>query len=86
MLPCYRAYDAVMRALAQAVPDRAIAAGFDNALITCLARLADAVVIGSRIVEEIESAPAAEAATRAGALLSRFKAAIEAARIREAVR
>ena len=41
MLPCYRAYDAVMRALAQAVPDRAIAAGFDNALITCLARLAD---------------------------------------------
>lgn len=41
MLPCYRAYDAVMRALAQAVPERAIASGFDNALITCLARLAD---------------------------------------------
>ncbi len=41
MLPCYRAYDAVMKALAQVVPERAIASGFDNALITCLARLAD---------------------------------------------
>ena len=41
MLPCYRAYNAVMKALAQAVPERAIASGFDNALITCLARLAD---------------------------------------------
>jgi len=41
MLPCYRAYDAVMKALAQVVPQRAIASGFDNALITCLARLSD---------------------------------------------
>ncbi|MBK7470231.1 MAG: hydantoinase B/oxoprolinase family protein [Betaproteobacteria bacterium] len=40
MLPCYRAYDAVMKALAQVVPEQAIASGFDNALITCLARLA----------------------------------------------
>ncbi len=39
MLPCYRAYDAVMQALAQVVPERVIAPGFDNALITCLARL-----------------------------------------------
>jgi N-methylhydantoinase B len=39
MLPCYRAYDAVMKALAQVAPERAIASGFDNALITCLARL-----------------------------------------------
>lgn len=43
MLPCYRAYGAVMKALAKAVPrpQRVIAAGFDNALITCLARLSD---------------------------------------------
>jgi N-methylhydantoinase B len=41
MLPCYRAYDAVMKALAQVAPERAIASGFDNALITCLARLSD---------------------------------------------
>ena len=39
MLPCYRAYNAVMKALAQVVPERVIASGFDNALITCLARL-----------------------------------------------
>jgi N-methylhydantoinase B len=41
MLPCYRAYDAVMKALAQVAPERAIASGFDNALITCLARLSN---------------------------------------------
>jgi N-methylhydantoinase B len=41
MLPCYRAYDALMKALAHAAPGRVIASGFDNALITCLARLAD---------------------------------------------
>ena len=43
MLPCYRAYDAVMKALAKVtpVPERVIASGFDNALITCLARLSD---------------------------------------------
>ena len=41
MLPCYRAYDAVMKALAQVVPERVIASGFDNALITCLARLSN---------------------------------------------
>lgn len=43
MLPCYRAYDAVMKALAsiRPMPERIIASGFDNALITCLARLAD---------------------------------------------
>ena len=41
MLPCYRAYDAVMKALANVVPERCIASGFDNALITCLARLSD---------------------------------------------
>jgi len=41
MLPCYRAYDAVMKALAKAVPDRVIASGFDNALICCLARFSE---------------------------------------------
>lgn len=41
MEPCYRAYDAVMRALAQVIPDRVIASGFDAALITCLSRLND---------------------------------------------
>jgi N-methylhydantoinase B len=41
MLPCYRAYDSVMKALAKAVPDRVIASGFDNALICCLARFAE---------------------------------------------
>lgn len=51
-----------------------------------IARLADAVVIGSRIVEEIESAPAAQAPARAGALLAQFRAAIETARAAEAVR
>jgi N-methylhydantoinase B len=41
MEPCYRAYCAVMKALAQVVPDKVISSGFDAALITCLARLAD---------------------------------------------
>ena len=41
MLPCYRAYDAVMKALARAVPERVIASGFDNALICCLARFSE---------------------------------------------
>ena len=50
-----------------------------------IARLADAVVIGSRIVEEIEAAPAAEAAARAGAALSQFRVAIESARVSETV-
>ena len=51
-----------------------------------IARLADAVVIGSRIVEEIERAPAAEAAARAGVVLASFRAALETARTPEAVR
>ena len=41
MEPCYRAYDAVMKALAQVIPDRVIASGFDAALICCLSRLND---------------------------------------------
>ncbi len=44
-----------------------------------IARFADAVVIGSRIVEEIERADPAQAADRAGALLAQFRAGIDAA-------
>ena len=36
MEPCYRAFGAVMKALAQALPERIIAPGFDAALIACL--------------------------------------------------
>ena len=39
MLSAYRAYNAVMKALAQAVPDRVMAAGFDSTHSTCLSRL-----------------------------------------------
>jgi N-methylhydantoinase B len=38
MEPCYRAYDAVMKALAQVIPERVIASGFDATIICCLAR------------------------------------------------
>ena len=39
MLSAYRAYNAVMKALAQAVPERVMAAGFDSTHSTCLSRL-----------------------------------------------
>lgn len=41
MEPCYRAYDAVMKALGQAVPERVIAPGFNATLITCLTRFSE---------------------------------------------
>jgi len=44
-----------------------------------IARFADAVVIGSRIVEEIENAPMEEAAARAQAVLAQFRAGVDAA-------
>jgi tryptophan synthase alpha chain len=44
-----------------------------------IARFADAVVIGSRIVEEIERAEPGRAAAQAGATLAAFRAGIEAA-------
>jgi tryptophan synthase alpha chain len=44
-----------------------------------IARFADAVVIGSRLVEEIERAEPAEAAAKAGAVLAAFRAGIDAA-------
>ena len=37
--PCYRAYNAVMKALSQAVPEKVIASGFDTATIGCLSYL-----------------------------------------------
>jgi tryptophan synthase alpha chain len=44
-----------------------------------IARFADAVVIGSRVVEEIERAEPDRAAAQAGATLATFRAAIDAA-------
>lgn len=37
--PCYRVFNAVMKALAQAVPEKVIACGFDTATIGCLSYL-----------------------------------------------
>ena len=39
MIPAYRAYDAIMKALAQAVPEKVTAMGFDCTTIACLAHL-----------------------------------------------
>ena len=44
-----------------------------------IARFADAVIIGSRLVEEIERAEPAQAAARAGSVLAEFRAGIDAA-------
>ena len=41
MLSSYRAYNAVMKALAEAVPDRVMAAGFDSTHATCLSHLGE---------------------------------------------
>jgi tryptophan synthase alpha chain len=51
----------------------------DPQTASAIASFADAVVIGSRIVEEIEHAAPDEAAGRAGALLAQFRAAVAAA-------
>jgi tryptophan synthase alpha chain len=45
---------------------------------TAIAVHADAVVIGSRIIQEIESGPAADAASRAGAWLGTIRHALDA--------
>ena len=50
----------------------------DAASAQAIARTADAVVIGSRIIEEIESGPAAAAPERAGAWLAGIRAALDA--------
>ena len=41
MLSAYRAYNAVMKALAKAVPERVMAAGFDTTHSTCLSHLGE---------------------------------------------
>ena len=41
MLSAYRAYNAVMKALAEAVPERVMAAGFDTTHATCLSHLSE---------------------------------------------
>ena len=49
----------------------------DAASAQAIAAHADAVVIGSRIIQEIESGPAAQAATRAGAWLATIRRALD---------
>jgi N-methylhydantoinase B len=41
MVPAFRAYNAVMKALAQALPDRVIACGYDTTTAFCLSRLGE---------------------------------------------
>ena len=50
----------------------------DAASAQAIAAHADAVVIGSRIIQEIESGPAADAASRAGAWLGTIRHALDA--------
>jgi tryptophan synthase alpha chain len=50
----------------------------DAASAQAIAKVADAVVIGSRIIEEIERAPEGLAASRAGAWLAGIRAAVDA--------
>jgi tryptophan synthase alpha chain len=57
----------------------------DAASAQAVAEHADAVVIGSRIIQEIESGPAAEAASRAGAWLGNIRAALDAMADKRAV-
>ena len=51
----------------------------DAASAQAIAAHADAIVIGSRIIQEIEAGPADEAAQRAGAWLATIRAALDAA-------
>lgn len=51
----------------------------DAASARAIARHADAIVIGSRLIEEIEGGAASEAAVRAGAWLSTIRRALDAA-------
>ncbi len=41
MIPAFRAFDAVVKALAKAVPDKVIATGFDTTHSICMSRLVD---------------------------------------------
>lgn len=65
----------------RAVSKLPIGVGFgirDAASAKAIAAVADAVVIGSRIIEEIEAAGAADAAARVGALVRPIRAALDA--------
>ena len=57
----------------------------DAASACAIAEHADAVVIGSRIIQEIESGPAEDAARRAGAWLATIRGALDARVPRSAV-
>jgi tryptophan synthase alpha chain len=50
----------------------------DGATARLLSEVADAVVVGSRIVEEIEASASAEVPARVGALLNQFRIAMDA--------
>jgi tryptophan synthase alpha chain len=66
-----------------------LAVGFgirDGASARAVARVADAVVVGSRLVEEIEKAGAAGALAAAGRLVAEIRAAIDAMPAKEASR
>ena len=65
----------------RAVSKLPIGVGFgirDAASAKAIAAVADAVVIGSRIIEEIEAAGEADAAARVGALVRSIRAALDA--------
>ena len=65
----------------RAVSKLPIGVGFgirDAASAKAIAAVADAVVIGSRIIEEIEAAGEADAAARVGALVRPIRAALDA--------
>ncbi|MEI6722964.1 MAG: tryptophan synthase subunit alpha [Betaproteobacteria bacterium] len=65
----------------RAISKLPIGVGFgirDAASAKAIAAVADAVVIGSRIIEEIEAAGAADAAARVGALVRPIRAALDA--------
>ncbi|MDP1682376.1 MAG: tryptophan synthase subunit alpha, partial [Burkholderiales bacterium] len=49
----------------------------DGAMAKAMAEFADAVVIGSRIVQEIESAPADQVTARVGALVKSIRIAMD---------
>jgi tryptophan synthase alpha chain len=53
----------------------------DAASARSIAGIADAVVIGSRVVEEIESSPRGEEAARVGAFLRGIRAAMDEVKI-----
>ena len=57
----------------------------DGATAARIATVADAVVIGSRIIEEIEAAPPGEAVDRVRAFVAGIRAAMDAATVKQGV-